>query len=82
MKTMYKTFAIGLVLILAVLAPACRTTKKKTPPKTNTAATATTDSVPNVPVTVTAERVDTPPEDFVTTDTAATPTESELPRDI
>lgn len=82
MKTMYKTFALGLVLVLAVLAPACRTTKKKTPPKTNTGATATSDFVPNVPVTVTAERVDTPPEDFVTTDTVATPTESELPRDI
>lgn len=81
MKTMQKTFALGLVMIAVALVPACRTTKKKTPPVTTTA-TSTSSPAPDVPVTVTAERIETPPADFVQTDTAATPTEEELPRDI
>src|SRR5918997_177408 len=77
---MFKGFAVGLLIVLAILAPACRSSRKKTPVVT---ATGTTDtmSVPDVPTTTDVEtRVDTQPADFVQ-DTPR-PTEEDLPRDI
>ena len=83
MKKMLKGFAIGLILVVAAMAPACRTTKKKAA-KTSTATTSQmTSSVPDVPATVTQEtRVDTQPADFVRTDTMRQPTVEALPADI
>lgn len=78
MKKMLKAFAVGLVIILAALAPACRSTKKKTvTPATTTQAT---DTVPNVPTTATETKVDTQPPDFV--QEQPKPTVEDLPRDI
>ena len=77
-KTMIKGFAAGLVLVLAILLPACRSSRK-TPPATTTAATAT---VPDVPTTVTTpqEAVVEPREDFVVNDPEVVT--EELPRDV
>src|SRR5450432_3168596 len=87
MNKMFKGFAIGLILIVAAIAPACRTTKKNGKTKTSTATTTTatqlTNTVPDVPTTVTQEtRVDTQPADFVHTDTVKAPTVEALPADI
>lgn len=83
MKKMWKGFAIGLILIATVMAPACRSTKKKTATTATTTASQLTSSVPDVPVTATPEtRVDTQPPDFVRTDTMKTPTVEALPADI
>lgn len=81
MKKMLKAFAVGLVIILAALAPACRSTKKKNvPPATGTQAT---DTVPNVSATApnpNETKVDTQPPDFV--QEQPKPTVEDLPRDI
>ena len=79
MKKMVKAFAVGLVIVLMALAPACRSTKKKTTgPVTTTQAT---DTVPNVPATATNEtKVDTQPPDFV--QEQPKPAVEDLPRDI
>jgi peptidoglycan-associated lipoprotein len=86
MNKMFKGFAIGLILIVAAIAPACRSTKKNAKNKTSTATTTAsqlTSTVPDVPTTVTQEtRVDTQPPDFVRTDTVKTPTVEALPADI
>jgi peptidoglycan-associated lipoprotein len=81
MKTMFKGFAAGLLIVLAAIAPACRSTKKN-PPKTTTSGTTATSTVPDVPVTVTTAetRVDTQPPDFVRE--SPTPTVEPLPTDI
>lgn len=68
MTKMFKGFAFGLLIVVAALVPACRSTKKK-PPRTATSSTSTqvSNTVPDVPLTVTQEtRVDTQPPDFVT----------------
>ena len=62
MTKVVKAFALSIVLIALVLAPACRS--KKAPPKPIVAPTDTTASVPPVPVTTTETRVANPP-DFV-----------------
>ncbi len=79
MNKMWKGFAFGLLIVLAVLVPACRSSKKKaTPPTTTTEATST---VPEVPVTATPEtKVDTQPADFV--QETAKPTVEPLPTNI
>src|SRR5450759_4308938 len=86
MNKMFKGFAIGLILIVAAIAPACRSTKKNAKTKTSTATTTAsqlTSTVPDVPTTVTQEtRVDTQPPDFVRTDTVKSPTVEALPADI
>src|SRR5476651_1391825 len=86
MNKMFKGFAIGLILIVAAIAPACRTTKKNAKGKTSTATTTTvavTNTVPDIAPTVTQEtRVDTQPADFVRTDTVKSPTVEALPADI
>jgi peptidoglycan-associated lipoprotein len=77
MKNMVlKGFAVGLVVVMTVLAPACRSTKKKTVTPTATVATDTAPAVPVVPET----KVDTQPPDFV--QETPKPTVEDLPRDI
>ncbi len=78
MKQMYKGFAAGLALVMIVLVPACRTTKKKDKTKTSTATqTSVTDQIP----TTTTETKVVQPKDFVT-ETVATATTEQLPSDI
>lgn len=73
---LFRGFAVGLALVVVALAPACRTTKKKTPVVT---ATDTSMTAPDIAVTADQViKVDTQPADFVQ-DT--TPTTEELPRD-
>ncbi|MGZ8852076.1 MAG: hypothetical protein ACXW2X_01690, partial [Thermoanaerobaculia bacterium] len=80
MTKMLKGFAVGLLIVIAAMAPACRSTKKK---DTKTTSTATTATVSEVPVTATTEmKVDTQPADFVQTDTAPKPTVEVLPADV
>ena len=79
MNKAVKGFLLGLVLIAAVLVPACRS--KKAPPPPKVAPTETTSSVPNVPVTATETRVANPP-DFVQTQTTPQVTTETLPTDI
>jgi peptidoglycan-associated lipoprotein len=81
MTKMLKGFAVGLLIVMAALAPACRSTKKKAAKTTSTATTVTTATVPDVAVTATETKVDTQPPDFVQTDTAK-PTVEALPADI
>ena len=75
---MFKGFAAGLVIVLFVLTPACRSTRKKTTTATSTASS----TIPDVPTTVTQQEttVTTPPADFVQDEQR--PTVEELPRDI
>jgi peptidoglycan-associated lipoprotein len=77
---MFKGFAAGLVIVLLVLAPACRSTRKKNTAGTTTSTVSST--MPDVPITVTQQEttVTTPPEDFVQDNQR--PTVEELPRDI
>ena len=78
---MFKGFAAGLVIVLLVLAPACRSSRKKTGSVTATGTASST--IPDVPTTVTQQQettVSTPPEDFVNEE--ARPTVEDLPRDI
>jgi peptidoglycan-associated lipoprotein len=83
MTKMLKGFAVGLLIVIAAMAPACRSTRKKNTKTTSTATTATTATVPDVPVTATTEmKVDTQPADFVQTDTAPKPTVEVLPADV
>jgi peptidoglycan-associated lipoprotein len=78
MMKMWKGFAVGLLIIVAALAPACRSTKKKAATGTTTA---TASTVPEVPVTATREtRVDTQPPDFV--QEPPKPTVETLPADV
>lgn len=77
MRQMYKGFAVGLALVIIVLVPACRTTKKK---DTRVTATTTESGPPNI-ATTTEAPVRTP-DDFVRTDTSPTPTPEPLPSDF
>ena len=76
MTKMYKGLVAGLVLVSALIVPACRTTKKPTQ-----AATATAPAPPDVPVTATIAAPVEPPRDFVVEEPAAPVTET-LPADI
>ena len=78
MRQMYKGFAVGLVLVMVALVPACRTTKKKD----QKTATTTETGPPPVPVTATQEAPVEQPKDFVNTDTSARPTVEQLPSDF
>ena len=75
-----KSFACGLVLVAAVMAPACKHTKKQAPvvqptETTNTAAIPTTTTHP--PTTTVATNTD-----FVQTDTQPQVTRENLPSDV
>ncbi|HSP14159.1 MAG TPA: peptidoglycan-associated lipoprotein Pal [Thermoanaerobaculia bacterium] len=63
MNKMLKGFSVGLLIVIAALVPACRSSKKKAVPPTTT--TEATSTVPPVPVTETETKVDTQPTDFV-----------------
>ncbi len=78
MTKVVKAFALSIVLIALVLAPACRSKKAPQPPKV--APTDTTASIPPVPVTATETRVANPP-DFVQPATPTVTVEN-LPSDI
>jgi peptidoglycan-associated lipoprotein len=78
MTKVVKAFALSIVLIALVLAPACRSKKAPQPPKV--APTDTTASIPPVPVTATETRVANPP-DFVQPPTPTVTVEN-LPSDI
>jgi len=79
MTKVVKAFALSIVLIALVLAPACRSKKAPQPPKV--APTDTTASIPPVPVTATETRVANPP-DFVQPTPQPTITTEPLPSDI
>jgi peptidoglycan-associated lipoprotein len=76
MRTLYKGFVAGLILVVVALVPACRTTKKKD------AATSTATTVTEVATTTTQETPVPQPSDFIRTDTSATPTTETLPSDV
>ncbi len=79
MSKALKAFVCGLVLIAAVLAPACRSKKKPvvTPPVTETTNTAT------IPTMTTTQPAPVPTNtDFVQTDTQPPITSTQLPTDI
>lgn len=76
MNKTLRGFVCGMVIITALILPACRTKKKPTaapPVAETTATTATTD---------TAAVAVKPPEDFVRTDTAPVVQEETLPSDL
>lgn len=80
MTKMWKGLAVGLVIVIAALAPACRSTKKK---PTATATTTQAATVPDIPVTATREtKVDTQPADFVQEKEPPKPTVEALPADV
>src|SRR5919201_1802182 len=81
MNKVVKGFSVGLIVVAAVLVPACRA--KKAPPPPKVAPTETTSSVPNVPTvaTTTETRVSNPP-DFVQPQPQPTVTVETLPTDV
>jgi len=66
MKKMWKALLASLVLVLAVLVPACKTTRK--PVQTQTATTATEARPPDIPTRTDTATTVAPPEDFVRND--------------
>jgi peptidoglycan-associated lipoprotein len=76
MKTLYRAFVVGLILVVAALVPACRTTKKKDGSTTTTTATDTATS------TQQETRIQPQPSDFVQTETGASPRPEQLPSDV
>ena len=79
---MFKGFAVGLVLIVAVMTPACRSTKKKNAATATNTAAQLTNTVPDVPTvtnTTPETKVDTQPPDFVQ---ESKPAVEALPADI
>src|SRR3712207_3048000 len=82
MSKMFKGFAAGLLLVLVVMAPACRSSRARNPQGTSTATVAATDTVPDVPTTATADTRVEPPGDFVNPNLDARPTSESLPTDI
>ncbi len=79
MSRTMKSLVLGIVLIAAVLAPACR--PKKKPVTTPTVTTGTSTSEPTATTDTTGVAVK-PNEDFVVTDTAPRVSEETLPPDI
>ena len=63
MRKMWNALLASLVIVLVVLAPACRTTKK--PVQTRTETTATQAQPPDVPVRTDTATTVAPPDDFV-----------------
>ena len=80
MSKAVKSFALSLVIVAAVLAPACRHTRKDQVP-TTTQATDTTPNIPTMTTTTATTATTAPPSDFVRTDTQE-PTSSQLPTDL
>ena len=80
MNRVVKGFFLGLIVIAAVLVPACRA--KKAPPPPKVVPTETTSSVPNVPTVTTTETRVTNPPDFVQPQPQPTVTVETLPADV
>lgn len=78
MKKMWKASLASLVIVLVVLAPACKTTKKQVQTKTETTATQTPP--PEVAVRTDTATTVAPPDDFVRTDPQVT--EETVPSNI
>jgi peptidoglycan-associated lipoprotein len=76
-----KSFALSLVIVAAVLAPACRT-KKTTPPTVAPTTEATTPPVPTMTTTSTPTTTAAPNTDFVQTDTVKPVESMQLPTDM
>ena len=81
MSKSLKAFAVGLVLIVAVLAPACRT-KKKVQAVPDTAATTNTATIPTMTTTQAPTTTVATNTDFVQTDTQAPIHTETLPTDV
>jgi len=81
MSKTFKPFVCSLVLIAAVLAPACRTKKKPVVTPTNTETT-NTASIPTMTTTQAPTTTVAPKEDFVQTDTQPQVDSGPLPADI
>jgi peptidoglycan-associated lipoprotein len=79
MSKMFKGFAAGLVLVLAFVAPACRSTKK-TNPGTTTAGTSAT--VPDISATAPMPTPVQEPTDFVNPTVEPTTSATDLPSDV
>lgn len=78
MKNLWKPFVLGLAVVLVILTPACRTTKKKDTQTTTT--TPVTNTVPDVATTATRDETPVQQEpDFVQ---EAKPQEEVIPKDI
>jgi len=80
MRQMFKGFAVGLAVVSMLVAPACRSSRKKNPPVTSTATA--TDTVPDVATTTNVDTRVEPPRDFVNESADQRPTSEVLPSDI
>ena len=80
MRQMFKGFAVGLAVVSILVAPACRSSRKKNPPVTTTATA--TDTVPDVATTTNIDTRVEPPSDFVNPSVDQRPTSEVLPSDI
>lgn len=78
MKRFWKALLTSLVLVLAVIVPACKTTKKPIKPETTT--TVAQSTAPDIPTVTDTGTPVTPNTDFV--DKSAEPTEETVPADI
>ena len=78
MSKMFKGFAAGLVVVLAFIAPACRSTKKT---NTGTTTTVGTQTVPDVPTTTTVASIEPQQRDFVVEEPTTSTTDT-LPGDV
>jgi peptidoglycan-associated lipoprotein len=78
---MWKGFLTGLIVVVILVAPACRSSKGKKDVKTDTSTTATAFDTISIPTTTTQEPVVEQRDDFVKTDTPRDETPT-LPRDI
>ena len=80
MSKMFKGFAAGLVLVLAFVAPACRSSKTKNPPVTTT--TGGTSTVPDISATAPMPTNVEQPSDFVNPTVEPTTSATDLPGDV
>jgi peptidoglycan-associated lipoprotein len=78
MTKMWKSLLTSMVIVLVVLAPACKTTKKVV--KTETVADSTQPVAPEISVTTDTATTVAPPDDFVRPD--AEPAEEPFPQGI
>ena len=77
MRQMFKALAVGLVVVLMLVAPACRSSRTKNPPPSTATVADTAPDVAPPPDT----RVE-PPSDFVNPSVDQRPTSEVLPNDI
>jgi peptidoglycan-associated lipoprotein len=81
MSKAVKSFAVSLVIVAAVLVPACRS-KKTQNPQVAPSTEATTPPVPTMTTTTAPTTTAAPNTDFVQTDTQPAVTSTQLPTDI